>query len=228
MMARLARWDAATAARVDRFVAISRYVAGRIGRYYNRGASIVYPPVDTAFYRPAAVLPESHFLIVSALVPYKRIDLAIAACRQAGARLRIVGDGPERGRLERQAGGDVEFLGPLANDAIRDEYRRALAVLLPGEEDFGIAPVEAQACGRPVVAFGRGGALETVIDGETGVLFPEPTAASLAGALERVAALRIDADRLRAHADQFSRERHMQQMRAVIDDTMAAPAGARW
>jgi glycosyltransferase involved in cell wall biosynthesis len=228
MMARLARWDAATAARVDRFVAISRYVAGRIGRYYNRGASIVYPPVDTAFYRPAAVLPESHFLIVSALVPYKRIDLAIAACRQAGARLRIVGDGPERGRLERQAGGDVEFLGPLANEAIRDEYRRALAVLLPGEEDFGIVPVEAQACGRPVVAFGRGGALETVIDGETGVLFPEPTAASLAGALERVAALRIDADRLRAHADQFSRERHMQQMRAVIDDTMAAPAGARW
>ncbi len=178
MMARLARWDAATAARVHRFVANSRHVAGRIARYYNRRASVVYPPVDTAFYRPAVVSPESHFLIVSALVPYKRIDLAIDGCRRVGARLRIVGDGPERARLERRAGGDVTFLGPLTNEAIRDEYRRALAVILPGEEDFGIVPVEAQACGRPVVALARGGALETVVDGETGVLFHEPDSAS--------------------------------------------------
>jgi glycosyltransferase involved in cell wall biosynthesis len=228
VMSRLARWDAATASRADRFVAISRHVAGRIRRYYNREASIVYPPVDTAFYRPAAVQPESHFLIVSALVPYKRIDLAIAACRMAGARLRIVGDGPDRDRLEREANGTAEFLGPLTDEQIRDEYRRSLAVLLPGEEDFGIVPVEAQACGRPVVAFGRGGALETVIDGETGVFFGEPTAASLAAALERAAALRPDAERLRRHAEQFSRERHSQQMRTIIDETMAAPAGTRW
>ena len=228
LMARLARWDAATSARVDRFVAISRYVAARIGRYYNREASIVYPPVDTVFYRPAAVSPESHFLIVSALVPYKRIDLAIEACRLAGARLRIVGDGPERARLERQAAGAAEFTGALSDEQIRDEYRRALAVILPGEEDFGIVPVEAQACGRPVVAFGRGGALETMIEGETGVLFDEPTPASLAAALDRVAALRVDAARLRAHAEQFSRERHAQHMRDVIADTVAAPAGTRW
>ena len=228
VMAGLARWDAATAPRAHRFVAISRYVAGRIDRYYNRVASIVYPPVDTAFFCPAAVPPERHFLIVSALVPYKRIDLAIDACRRAGARLRIVGDGPERERLERQAAGQVEFLGALTNDRIRDEYRRAGAVLLPGEEDFGIVPVEAQACGRPVVAFGRGGALETVIDGETGVLFDQPDAASLAGALERVAVMRVDETRLRAHAEQFSRDRHMQHMRDVIDETIAAPAGTRW
>ncbi len=227
-MARLARWDAATAARVDRFVANSRHVAGRIARYYNRVASVVYPPVDTVFYHPAAVPPESHFLIVSALVPYKRIDLAIEACQRAGARLRIVGDGPERDTLERLAGGTAEFLGAVSDAAIRDEYRRALAVILPGEEDFGIVPVEAQACGRPVVALGRGGVLDTVTDGETGVLFAEPTAQALAAALERVAALRVDGGRLRASAERFSRQRYAGQMRALIDETAASPAGTRW
>ena len=228
VLARLARWDAATAARVDRFVAISQYVAGRIRRYYNRGATIVYPPVDTVFYHPAAVPSESHFLIVSALVPYKRIDLAIEACRRAGAKLRIAGEGPERARLERLAGGQVEFTGWLDDAGIRDEYRRALAVLLPGEEDFGIVPVEAQACGRPVVAYGRGGARETVRENETGVFFDRPDADALAAALERAAALRVDTDRIRQHAERFSRERHTEQMRAVIADTVAAPHGTRW
>jgi glycosyltransferase involved in cell wall biosynthesis len=228
IMARLARWDAATAVRVDRFVANSRHVAGRIGRYYNRMASVVHPPVDTAFYRPAAISPESHFLIVSALVPYKRIDLAIEACRRAGATLRIVGDGPERTRLERLAGAGVTFLGALEGDALLREYQRALALILPGEEDFGIAPVEAQACGRPVVALARGGALETVIHGETGVLFQELTPDSLSRALERVASLRIDGGRLRSHAEQFSRVRHLERMRETIDETMTAAAGTRW
>ena len=113
---------------------------------------------------------------MSALVPYKRIDLAIDACRRVGAPLRIVGDGPDRERLRSASPGpDVTFLGPLTDEQMRDEYRRAQAVHLPGEEDFGIVPVEAQACGRPVVALARGGALETVTDGETGVLFAEPT-----------------------------------------------------
>jgi glycosyltransferase involved in cell wall biosynthesis len=224
----LARWDAATASRVDRFVANSGHVAGRIRRYYNRGATIVYPPVDTVFFHPDSPPPDSHFLIVSALVPYKRVELAMAACRRAGARLRIVGDGPERGALERQAGADVEFTGRLTDGQIRDEYRRARAVLLPGEEDFGIVPVEAQACGRPVVALARGGALETVIDGDTGVLFGEPTVEAMAAALERVSTQTFDAARIRAHAERFSRERHVEHMRAVIADTMAAPAGTRW
>jgi glycosyltransferase involved in cell wall biosynthesis len=225
---RLARWDAATAGRVHRFVANSEHVAGRIRRYYNRRAAVVYPPVDTVFFHPGASMPESHFLIVSALVPYKRIELAIDACATIGAPLRIVGDGPERGNLERRGGRGVAFLGPLTGERLRDQYRRARAVLLPGEEDFGIVPVEAQACGIPVVAFGKGGALETVKENETGVLFSELTVASLADALARVSRLCFDARRLQEHAQQFSRERHVKGIRAIIDETMAAPAGTRW
>ena len=252
LLKRLARWDAATASRVGRFVANSQHVAGRIRRYYNREATIVYPPVDTTFYHPDTTPPGQHFLIVSALVPYKRIDVAIDACRRAGAKLRIVGDGPDRARLEQRANGPstslgtspstplgtspsttlgaghVEFVGRATNEEIRDEYRRALAVLLPGEEDFGIVPVEAQACGRPVVAFARGGALETVIPGETGILFDELTPASLTAALDRAAATRFDVDRLRAHAQRFSRDRHVEHMRAVIEDTLDRPAGTTW
>jgi glycosyltransferase involved in cell wall biosynthesis len=228
LLAWLARWDAATAGRVHRFVANSRHVADRIRRYYNRDATIVYPPVDTVFFHPAAYSRERHFLIVSAFVPYKRLDIAIDACQRVGARLRIVGDGPDRVRLERTAGSGVEFLGRLSDDEIREEYRRACAVILPGEEDFGIVPVEAQACGCPVVAFGRGGALETVVDGDTGILFSELNATSLAAALERAATLTFDSDRLRRHAERFSRARHLSDMKAVIEDTMTAPAGARW
>jgi glycosyltransferase involved in cell wall biosynthesis len=228
MLDRLARWDAATAPRVGRFVANSQYVAGRIRRYYNRGATIVYPPVDTIFYHPDTTVPGSHFLIVSALVPYKRIDLAIAACQRAGARLRIVGDGPDRTRLEQNAGGNVEFTGRLSDEEIRAEYRRALAVLMPGEEDFGIVSVEAQACGRPVVALACGGALETVIPGDTGVLFAEPTVESLVPALEQLSAIAFDAARIRDRALQFSRARHLERMREVIDETLDAPAGTRW
>jgi glycosyltransferase involved in cell wall biosynthesis len=228
VLARLARWDASTAARVHRFVANSAHVGDRIRRYYNRVATIVYPPVDTIFFHPADVAPGSHFLVVSALVPYKRIELAMAACDRVGATLRIVGDGPDRARLEAQGGRNVEFLGRLSDEAVRDEYRRALAVVLPGEEDFGIVPVEAQACGRPVVALGRGGACETVIDNENGVLFAEPDIASLAAALERVARQRFDSARITQHAHRFSRDRHVQQMREVIGETIAAPPGTRW
>ena len=228
VLARLARWDARTAVRVHRFVAISGHVAARIRRYYNREATVLYPPVDTTFYRPSDVQPGGHLLVVSALVPYKRIDLAVDACRQVGVPLRIVGTGPERDALERQAGPSATFLGWLSDEAIRDEYRQARAVLLPGEEDFGIAPLEAQACGRPVVALGRGGALETVEDGRTGVLFDAATTESLVGALERLAAMPVDPAAIRRHAERFSRERFEAEMTAVIDDTRAAPAGTRW
>jgi glycosyltransferase involved in cell wall biosynthesis len=228
MLSRLARWDAATADRPNRFVSNSQYVAGRIGRYYNRESTIVYPPVDTVFYHPASASRASHFLVVSALVPYKRIELAIDACRRTGSRLRIVGDGPDRQRLEGMAGDDVAFLGRLTDEEIRDEYRSAAAVLLPGEEDFGIVPVEAQACGTPVVALGRGGALETVVDGETGVFFPEPTVDGLAAALGRIAAMPIDRERVRRHAERFSRDRHIAALRTAIDDVITAPTGTRW
>ena len=230
LMARLARWDAATAARVHRFVANSAHVAARIRRYYNREATIVYPPVDTVFFHPADITPGTHFLIVSALVPYKRIELAIEACERVGAALRIVGDGPDRRRLEARAGPNVEFLGRLTDEEVRDEYRQALAVILPGEEDFGIVPVEAQACGRPVVALGRGGAAgDGRSTARTACCSTSPRSAALAAALERVAGLPLRSrDRSRASAERFSRERHLHQMRAVIDETIAAPAGTRW
>ena len=228
VLARLARWDAATASRVHRFVANSAHVAARIRRYYNRVATIVYPPVDTAFYHPAEISPGSHLLMVSALVPYKRVELAIEACRRTGAPLRIVGEGPDRARLEQAAGPGVEFLGRCTDEEIRDEYRRAAAVLLPGEEDFGIVPVEAQACGRPVVALARGGAVETVIPGETGVLFDAPTVDSLVAGLDALARTRFDPVRVRGHAERFSRTRHLQQMGGLIDETLDAPAGRRW
>jgi len=238
LLARLARWDAATAPRVHRFVANSRHVAGRIQRYYNRTSTVVYPPVDTNFFQPSpadapAATTAASALVVSALVPYKRVDRAIEACALAGIPLRIAGDGPDRERLQRQAGDTqggsaVTFLGPVSDEVLRDEYRAARAVIMPGEEDFGIVPLEAQACGRPVVALARGGALETVKNGQTGLLFPEPTAASLAETLRVASTWRFDAARIRAHAETFSREAHATQLRAVIDETMTSPIEQRW
>jgi glycosyltransferase involved in cell wall biosynthesis len=228
VLVRLARWDRRTAGRVSRYLAISQYVAQRIRRYYDREATIVYPPVDTDFYRPDGSPAGGHFLIVSALVPYKRIDLAIDACRRLGAPLRIVGDGPERAALERRAGPGVEFLGHIDDHGVLREYRAAAAVILPGEEDFGIVPVEAQACGRPVVALGRGGALETVLPGETGVFASEATPESLAAALDGVSKLRLDPVRIRAHAERFSTTRYLDAFGTAIEETLAAPAGTRW
>jgi glycosyltransferase involved in cell wall biosynthesis len=227
-MSRLARWDAATAGRVGRYVAISRYVASRIRRYYNRQAVVVYPPVDTEFYHPDGRVPEPYFLIVSALVPYKRIDVAIDAARLLGVELRIVGDGPERRRLQAAAGPSVTFLGTRSNEEIRELYRGATAVLLPGVEDFGIAPVEAQACGRPVVALGEGGALETVVAGETGVLVPEPGSEALADGMRLAMRQSFDPAVIRAHAERFGRDRFAAEIGAVIDETLTAPGATVW
>jgi len=228
MLARLARWDAATASRAHRFVAISQYVAGRIRRYYDREATVVYPPVDTAFYQPAPTVPGQHFLVVSALVPYKRIDRAILGCTQAGVPLRIIGSGPDRARLERMAGPSVHFLGSVPDDVVRAEYQGARGVILAGEEDFGIVPLEAQACGRPALALRRGGALETVREGETGLFFDEPTPESLASAIARLDTMSLDPRHARAHAERFSTERHIAGLRAAIEETLAEPVGTRW
>ncbi len=223
-MAHLAKWDRATAGRADRYVAISHYVAGRIGRYYNRDATVVYPPVDTTFFTPATQVngSERYALVVSALVPYKRVDLAIDAAARAGVALKIVGDGPDRARLERAAQSiDARrrpvFLGRLADDAIRELYRHAAVTLLPGEEDFGIVPVEAQACGGPVVALGRGGATETVVDGETGVLVEESSPEAFADGISRAMSAGFDRRAIRRHAEQFSRERFVSEIDALVD-----------
>ncbi len=231
VMAALARWDRDTAGRAHRYLAISQYVARRIALYYNRRSTIVYPPVDTAFFTPSDARSAPNgpaLLLVSALVPYKRVDLAIAAARRAGLPLTIVGDGPERTALEPLAGDDVRFLGWRSNEEVRDLYRASIATVLPGEEDFGLVPVEAQACGRPVVALGRGGALDTIVDGETGILVEEATEQSLAAGLTRAASHRWDGRRIRAHAERFSRERFVAEMTAVVEETLAARAEHRW
>jgi glycosyltransferase involved in cell wall biosynthesis len=162
--------------------------------------------VDTTFYCPDGTEPEPFLLVVSALVPYKRIDLAIEASRLAGLPLRVVGAGPERERLVRFADvrrAEVTFLGSLPDQSIRELYRRCAAVLLTGEEDFGIVPVEAQACGRPVVALARGGALETVVDGVTGVLVGESSPEAFAAGIARAVQTRFDSAAIRQHAAQF-------------------------
>jgi glycosyltransferase involved in cell wall biosynthesis len=226
VMDRLARWDRDTADRVDRYVAISHYVAERIRRYYNREATVVYPPVDTDFFQPDGTNPEPFALVVSALVPYKRIDVAIEGCRLARMPLKIVGGGPERSALERLANGSAQFLGRLPDAEIRDLYRRASVVLLPGEEDFGIVPLEAQACGRPVVALGRGGALETVINGETGVFAEEATPDAFATAVSCASRTRFDRDAIRAHAERFSRTRFGNQMQQLVETAMRSTNGS--
>jgi glycosyltransferase involved in cell wall biosynthesis len=223
-MARMARWDRDTAARADCYVAISHYVAGRIARYYNRTATVVYPPVDTDFFRPAAVPAERFALVVSALVPYKRIDLAVAACRFAGVPLVIAGDGPERAALQRLAGTDVTFLGRVTDEEVRTLYQRAAVTLLPGEEDFGIVPVEAQACGRPVVALARGGARETVVDGVTGTLVDEPSPQAFASAIGRTMEQPFAAAVIRGHAEQFGTNRFAAEMDMMIRNTMTLGA----
>jgi glycosyltransferase involved in cell wall biosynthesis len=216
VMGWMARWDRETSTRPDRYVAISHYVAGRIRRYYNREANVVYPPVDTAFYHPDSVPPERFALVVSALVPYKRIELAMDACSLAGIPLRIVGNGPERQALERRSNANTRFLGRLGDVEVRALYRRAAVVILPGEEDFGIVPLEAQACGRPVIALGVGGARETVVDGETGLLVDEASAAAFADAISRASTYRFDTVAIRHHAERFGRERFGDEMEALV------------
>lgn len=187
---RLQQWDRKTSNRVTHFIAISRTIAARIAESYGRESHIIYPPVDTQFYTPADVPRDDYYLCVSALVPYKRIDLAVAACRRLGRPLKVIGRGPELARLQRLAGGGVELLGWRSDEEVRDHLRRCRALLFPGHEDFGIVPLEAQACGTPVIALGRGGATETVLPGGpagqgSGLFFDQPTVASLADAIVR-------------------------------------------
>jgi glycosyltransferase involved in cell wall biosynthesis len=221
----LARWDAGTAHRVDRYLADSQHVARRILRYYNRRSAVIYPPVDTEFYCPDGTVPSPTALVVSALVPYKRIDVAIDACQEAGVPLRIVGGGPEEARLRSRAGAGVEFLGNRTDEEIRALYRGAGVVLLPGEEDFGIVPVEAQACGRPVVALARGGAVETVIDGETGVLVGSDSSTALAAGIRRGLELPLEPATIRRAAERFGRARFEVEFRQAVDEIMSVPAG---
>lgn len=214
---RLRMWDVTSSARVDHFIANSAAVGRRIRKYYRREAEVVHPPVDTDFFTPGEGEPSRDFdLIVSALVPYKMIDLAVAAYNRLGRRLKIVGDGPDDKRLRAQAKANVEFLGAQDAAALRGLYREARLYLLPGEEDFGISVVEAQACGTPVLAFGRGGATETVVPGRTGLFFDEPTVAGLLGALDKFQGLALNKAAARDQALRFSRERFKSRFTEIV------------
>ena len=222
LLRRLRRWDRATAGRVTDFVAISKTVQARIRECYGRASTVIYPPVDTEFYTPAPVPREDYYLVVSALAPYKRFDLAIEACRKLGRKLMVIGSGQHAARLEALAGSGVTFLGWQPDGVIRDHLRRAKALLFPGEEDFGIVPVEAQACGCPVIAFGRGGATETVrpLGGPdpTGVLFAEQTVDAVVEAIDRFekAADRFDPRAARRQAVQFRTQRYADELFGFI------------
>ena len=229
-------WDESSARRVDHFIANSRNVARRIERRYGRPALVIPPPVEVARFTPRP-LDElgDYFLMVTAFVPYKRVDLAIEAFARSGRPLKIVGHGPERARLERLARGhaNIEFLAGCSEAEVARLYERCQALVFPGEEDAGITPLEAQAAGRPVIAFGQGGALETVngLDeaqaqgaAPTGIFFAEQSAASLARALERFdeSFRRFDPEAARAQAARFDKPRFKAQVAAAIDACLSA------
>lgn len=203
MLSALRAWDRKASARVDRFVAISRHVQKRIKDFYGLESDIVYPPVDTIRLTPGGNGQENFDLIVSALVPYKRVDLAISAYSRLGYPLKIVGVGNEMKKLRAMSGSNIEFLGWQSDEKVLELYRACRLLIFSGEEDFGIVPLEAQACGRPVVAYGRGGALETVEEGVSGVFFNEQTEESLLAAVSRCASTRWDSSAIRANAEKF-------------------------
>jgi glycosyltransferase involved in cell wall biosynthesis len=229
-ISQLRSWDVATAQNVDRFLAISRTVAARINKYYRRDATVIYPPVncDAFSLEPAPV--EDYYLIVSRLIPYKRIDLAVDAFTRLGIPLKIVGSGGrDLAALRARAGRNVEFVGRVSDAQLKQLYASCRALVFPGEEDFGIAPLEANASGRPVIAYAGGGALDTVQDGRTGVLFEQQEVECLIGAVRRAEAIAWEADALRAHARKFDSQVFRDQLGRFVGESIAAhAAGTRF
>ncbi len=230
LVALLRGWDRRAADRVDHFIAISTEIQARIKTYYGRDSAIIFPPVDTARFMPApAAEVEDYFLIVSRHIPYKRIDLAVQACTALGLPLKVGGTGRDTERLKAMAGPTVEFLGFVPDGDLPGLMARCRAFLFPGLEDFGIAPVQALAAGRPVIAYAGGGALDTVIPGQTGELFAAQTVDSLAAVLRAFDAARYDPARLHTHALKFDRAVFAQQITAYVErawaEKQAAPGG---
>jgi glycosyltransferase involved in cell wall biosynthesis len=222
-------WDAASANRVDYFVANSRNVAARIRKHYRRDATVIYPPVNVGAGYLAKEI-EDYYLVVGQLVDYKRIDLAIIACNQLRRRLRIVGDGEQFARLRKLAGPTIQFCGALSDEALHQQYAHCRALVFPGEEDFGIVPVEAQSFGRPVIAYGRGGVAETVTncsdgsdlspENSTGVLFAQQSWESLAAAIQKfeAAELRFHPTFIKQQADRFAPHYFRQNLGKYLSD----------
>lgn len=218
---RLARWDARTAAGVTQFVAISKTIQDRIQRNYGRSSMIIAPPVDTQYYQPdPTIRREDFYLAASALVPYKLIDQAVAACTRLGRRLVVIGSGPELVNLKKMAGPTVKVLGFQPDEVLRDHLRRCRALIFPGDEDFGILPIEALACGTPVVALGLGGVAETV-DDSVGRLYSEPTVESLCQAIvdfEQMPPNPHQAKLARQKAERYATQEYDQKMAALVQE----------
>jgi glycosyltransferase involved in cell wall biosynthesis len=232
LLDQLREWDRATSDSVDYFIAISRTIQRRIRDCYRRESVIIHPPVDTDFYTPASVRREEFYLVVSALAPYKRLDLALAACARLGRPLIVIGTGQDERRLRSQASAEVRFLGWQSDEVIRDHLRRCRALLFPGEEDFGIVPVEAMACGAAVIAYGAGGATETVVplDDEqgrepTGVWFAQQTVDSLVEAmlLFEARAEVFDARVARRQALRFTTARYADELFGHLRQILPSP-----
>ncbi|HJA79072.1 glycosyltransferase [uncultured Desulfovibrio sp.] len=219
LLPRLRRWDYLSAQRVDRIVANSRHVARRVRKYWRREAAVVHPPVDTRTFAPRESPGGEHYLCFGRLTCYKRVDLAVQACTRLQRPLIVIGDGEDRRRLEALAGPSVRFLGRQEDATVRELLSRSRALLFPGEEDFGIVPVEAMSAGVPVIAYGRGGARETVRDGVTGLLFAEQTPEALEEAIRRFESCEatFDPAALHAHAEHFSEERFARGMLAEVE-----------
>tara|TARA_Y100000590_G_scaffold231073_1_gene260397 strand:- start:143 stop:898 length:756 start_codon:yes stop_codon:yes gene_type:complete len=215
MLSGLRRWDLVMANRVDVFVAISSVVSQRIKSAYGRECRIIFPPVETGnFY--SSEQNENYFLIVSRLAPYKRIDLAVRACSRLGVRLKVAGSGRQMKELCNMAGPTVEFLGRVDDDQLKSLLSKCKALIFPGEEDFGIVPVEAQASGRPVIAFSAGGALDTVLPGTTGELFHEPEVGALEATLSEFDDSKYVPRRLQQHARRFDEKVFAESMKELV------------
>jgi glycosyltransferase involved in cell wall biosynthesis len=221
LTAALRLWDYEAAQRVNHFIAISTEIQARIKTYYERESVVIYPPVDTSRFQPSAA-HDDYFLIVSRLIPYKRIDLAVQAATRLGLPLKIGGKGRDLERLKAMAGPTVEFLGYVPDEQLPDLMARCKAFLFPGLEDFGITPVQAQAAGRPVIAFGGGGALDTVIPGKTGELFDEMTVDSLAQVMQRFDTNTYNPATIGAHAQQFDTSVFNQQITSFVEGAWEA------
>jgi glycosyltransferase involved in cell wall biosynthesis len=213
----LKKWDLKTSKNVDHFIANSRTTQKRIRLFYGRDSEVIHPPVDTAFFKPYNSEIKDYFLVVSRLNPYKHIDLAVEAFNELGLPLYVAGFGPDEKRLKKLAGPNIKFLGRLPDKDIVEYYSQCRALILPGEEDFGLTPVEAQACGRPVIAYGAGGALESVIDGKTGVFFEKQQRASLVGAVKKFSVMSFDPAVIRENALRFDKAVFKRKIREFVD-----------
>lgn len=212
----LRNWDIASASRVDHFATISHYVAARIKKIYGKSSQVIYPPVDVDTI-PFSSQKQNYYLTASRMVPYKRLDLIVEAFSHfPDKKLLVVGDGPEKTRIQKLAGKNVELLGRVSDQQLHNLLCHAQAFIFAAEEDFGIAPLEAQAAGTPVIAFGRGGALETVLSEQTGLFFPDQTVESLCNTLKNFQLNDFNSEIIRNHAQKFNKTRFIQEFKQFV------------